>query len=359
MAESPRGVNPADAAVVLKALLDTWDVAAERMIATVARRLAQGITSDGWAEVKARQVLAIRDELLAIMARTDTSTPRLAAAALEEARRLGASRIARGTNGILIGSRPEVVQQLAEQLAGRLAATMLPVVRAHEDTFRRAVTDTELLMQTGTITRRDAVAMSVDKLLADGQDRFADQAGRRWHLDSYVRMAGRTAAGQVAVQGQLDEMTARGLDVVVVSDSPRECHLCRPWEGKLLSISGVSVGSEVDGHRVVAPVAVAFAAGLQHPNCTHRLDRHTPGLTVVDEPDQDPKGYREQQQLRAMERRMRELKRRQAAAREFGDTHTGRKLRQQQRDLSGRIAAHTDRTGQIRKRDRERPAGAR
>ena len=49
-AAAPLGANPASGAATLKQLLDVWDLAAERMIIAVARRLARGITTDGWAE---------------------------------------------------------------------------------------------------------------------------------------------------------------------------------------------------------------------------------------------------------------------------------------------------------------------
>lgn len=350
------GVNPADAAVVLKVLQDTWDLAAERMLDTVAKRLARGITDPGWAEQKAREVLALRSELAAIVQRANTSTPKDAAEALEEAYRIGA-----GAAGVVgqpsIRSRPEAVQTLATRLTTNLQGTVLPVIRAHEDLFRRAVGESELLMTTGTITRRDAVAQTVDRLLVDGVDRFRDASGRRWHLDAYARMAGRTAAGQSMVQGQLDDMVSRGRDLVVISDSPRECAHCRPWEGRLLSISGASVGQEVDGRRVTGTVSEARGAGLWHPNCTHRADPYTPGLTRIKEPQENPEGYADQQKLRGYERTARDLKRRLDVAERLGSTDEARKLRAKIRANSARIKAHTEATGQLRRRDRERPVG--
>jgi hypothetical protein len=352
-----RGVNPADAAQVLKTLQDVWDLAAERMLDTVARRLARGITTPGWAEQKAREVLALRGELAAVVARLGQATPDIVSAALDEAYRIGS-----GAAGVLeqthIRSRPEVVQRLATRLTANLQGAHLPVIRANEDLFRRAVADSELLMQTGTMTRRDAVAQAVDKLLVQGADRFKDRAGRSWHLDAYARMAGRTMAGQSMVQGQLDGMVDRGRDLVVISDSPRECETCRPWEGRLLSVSGASVGETVDGRRVEGAVAEARAAGLWHPNCTHRADPYTPGLTEIKEPTSNADGYKEQQQLRTLEREARDLKRRLAAAEKLGATAETRKLRAKIRDNSSRIKAHTEATGQLRKRDRERPVNA-
>jgi hypothetical protein len=198
----------------------------------------------------------------------------------------------------------------------------------------------------------------VERLVTQGADRFEAGDGKRWHLDTYVRMAGRTTAQHLMVEGQLDGMVARGRDLVVVSDSVRECKLCRPWEGKLLSISGTTVGQELDGLLVVGSIAEARAAGVWHPNCTHRPDPYVPGLTRAPEPKENPEGYEQQQKLRRLEREARELKRTLAAVQQLGDTDAARELRRKIRLKSQQIEAHVEATGLNRRRERERPVGA-
>lgn len=265
----PRGVNPADAATVLKTLLDVWEVASDRMLGTVAKRLARGITEQGWAEAKARQTLAVRDELTQITSRLHEKTPAMVVTALEEAYEIGRRHGSLDDSGPgpALGSRPHVVQRLAERLTTQLHGTHVPVIRAHLDVYQKATTETEMLMQTGTMVRREAIAQTVDQLITEGHDRFEDKSGRSWHLDTYARMAGRSIAGQCAVQGQLDEMQAEGRDLVLVSDSPRECQLCRPFESQLLSIGGATIGETHEGQTVDTLVQTAVAAGLWHPNC--------------------------------------------------------------------------------------------
>lgn len=347
------GVDPSDAAVVLKRLLDTWDTAGARMLDAVARRLARGIDQPGWAERKAQETLALRDELAAIVTRLDAATATEAVAALEEAYGIG-ERAAQLT-GRPVQSRPQVVQSMASRLVSQLAGASANAFASHLDLYRTAVRDAELDLTTGTIVRRDAVAKAVDHLLYQGVDRFTDRAGRSWHLDTYVRMAGRTLAGQTAVQGQLDTMTAGGRDLVIISDSPRECPQCRPWEGRILSVSGASLGTEVDGRKVTGTVAQARGGGLWHPNCTHRADPYTPGLTRKPPAKANPDGYKDQQKLRALERGARELKRRLAVAKQLGDPGQTRRLNAAIRDQGRRINTLTETTGQLRRRDRERP----
>lgn len=350
-----KGVNPADAQRVLKTLVDVWDTAAERMLIAVGRRLARGIDEPGWTEAKSRETLAVSGELRAIV--RNVPTEETAVDALQEAYDLG-ERAAATLGERFVATEPGKVIRLATLFVQKIRGTFLPVTRAHEDLFQRAVLDSELLMQTGTTVRREAVASTVERLITDGADRFRAEDGKRWHLDTYVRMAGRTTAQHLMVEGQLDGMVARGKDLGVVSDSVRECALCRPWEGRLLSISGASAGQEVDGLVVVGSIAEARAAGLWHPNCTHRFDPYVPGLTRVPEPKENPEGYKQQQKLRQLEREVRQLKRALAAVQQLGNTQAARDLRRKIRLKNQEIAAHAEASGLNRRRERERPVGA-
>src|SRR5690606_25442364 len=147
---------------------------------------------------------------------------------------------------------------------------------------------------------------------------FTDRAGRRWRLSSYVEVIGRTNVARAAVQGQPDRLRGLGQDLVIVSDSPRECPKCRPWERKILSISGRTRGrvqvehATRDGEYVTVDVAgsldEARSRGLQHPNCTHSLSIYLPGVTTAGNAKHDPAGYEAKQQQRALERKIREAK---------------------------------------------------
>lgn len=155
----------------------------------------------------------------------------------------------------------------------RRAAAMVPQILGAA--YQQAVAAGAVDVLSGSSTRLAASQRVLDRLLADGIRGFTDARGRRWALDSYVEMAVRSTTGQAAVAGHVAQLQAVGVDLVVVSDAPRECPLCRRWEGKVLSLSGrvdvVTVPSVTDGRPVVAPVAgtlaEAKAAGFQHPNC--------------------------------------------------------------------------------------------
>lgn len=215
----------------------------------------------------------------------------------------------------------------------------------------------------GQLTRLQAAQVVLDRLFSDGVTGFTDAAGRRWSLPSYVEMAVRTATGHAAVDGHVAQLRQAGLDLVVVSDAPRECPLCRPWEGKVLSLGGsvavvqttsVTTGKAVQV-RVAGSLAQARAAGLQHPNCRHNVSAYLPGASAPVRARPEPQGYDAQQRQREIERRLREWKRRAAYAL---TPEAEAKAKAKSRAWSRELARHVEANGLKRQRHRERVSTA-
>lgn len=191
------------------------------------------------------------------------------------------------------------------------------------------------------------------KVLDNFQDRgitgMVDKSGRRWNMVSYVEMATRTAAGNLAMSAYLDELVKAGVDVVRVTVMPN-CHpYCRPYQGRLLSITGGSKES-VTGEKVVASLADALAHGFRHPNCRHTITLDIPGKAVPDPDLIDPGDYHATQQLRSLEREVRKWKRAEASA---VTPESRQKARAHIRDAQGKIRDHVEKTAIPRNRWRE------
>ncbi len=243
------------------------------------------------------------------------------------------------TTALTLASEPTVMV--------RRAAAMVPEIIAAAYSQAVAAGATEVLG--GGATRLQAAQRVLDRLLAEGVRGFTDKAGRRWSLDTYVEMAVRSTTGQAAVAGHVAQLEAAGVDLVVVSDSPRECPLCRIWESKVLSMSGqvgaVIVPSVTGGDpvtvRVAGTLAEAKAAGLMHANCRHRVTAYLPGATKLAAAEHDPRGYAAGQEQRALERKVREWKRREAMAlTPEAAAKARRKVRDWQRTLRAHVAEH-------------------
>ena len=320
--------GPDDGARLAARVVDLYLEAELVLLRRVARSLANGIGAPDWAQRKLAELTGISRSTEHDLNALHRAGAEAVTETVGQAYSTGAllARVDVATAGRPPGL-PEATRRAATRIAaetiGAIAATTTGVLRTLNDAYQRAVADASGAVLLGATDRRSAAQSALNRLLGQGIGGFQDTAGRAWRLDSYVEMAVRTATGRAAVQGHVEHLTAAGLDLVYVSNSPRECPKCRPWEGKILSISGSAVGtiqvlSVVDDTQVRVHIAGSLdrarADGFQHPNCTHSLSAYLPGATPTPPATPNPAGYIAQQQQRAIERNIRNWKRREALA---------------------------------------------
>ena len=205
-------------------------------------------------------------------------------------------------------ARASSLTALVQQAQAGVLGTHLMALRSTEDIYRRVIQQAAITTTTGTMTRRQAAQIALNRFASSGVAVYKDGAGRNWSMSSYTEMAMRTATHRASSSGKVDQWQARGKDLVYVSDHGQECELCRPWEGKILSIGGS--GNPL----AVATLETAQAAGLMHPNCRHTVDLYVDGLTEIPKAVADPEGDADRQKLRAMERTTRKWQTRKAVA---------------------------------------------
>lgn len=153
------------------------------------------------------------------------------------------------------------MQRVAGALHLRINGTHMPILRWTDDAYRQVVAKAGLTdVLAGTQTQRQTAQKVWEQLVGDGITGFTDKAGKRWNLASYVDMAVRTGVAHAAVEGHLDRLTDAGIDLVIVSNAPQECSLCRPWEGKILSRSGHGVTSAASAQTPEAAKATEVSA---------------------------------------------------------------------------------------------------
>lgn len=315
-------VSPAMAEELAATIRALYGDAEQILLARIARALAQGLDAPDWVERK----LA---ELQLVMARSRGDLNRLTPRAVEEIVQAVLKAWNRGSAtatadaqaprdlvaAVAEGANPAglpAVQQLAAETAATVVSSHRAILRSTEDIYRQVVARTAPQVLLGTQTRREATQAALDEFAAKGISGFTDKAGRRWGMDSYAEMATRTATGHAAVDGHVDRLARLGQDLVYVSDSPRNCPACAPWEHKVLSLSGAPhVDEDVE---IAGTLDEARDAGLMHPNCSHSVSAFFPGVTKVKPADNDPEGYADKQRQRAIERHIREWKRRKSVA---------------------------------------------
>lgn len=301
-------IDPGRAVDLAGAMRDLYGEAELEMVERVARRVERGIDQPGWAERKLAEVGALQRELDGVVARVDRDGAELLPELLAGAHRQGLAAAAAvvGDSFDLVRVNAGAVEALAAARLSGLQGTHFAILRSASDAYRSAVADASGLAVTGVYTRRDAAQAALRRFADAGVTGFVDARGRRWDLGSYTEMATRSAIAQSYLEAHVGALAGRGRDLVIVSDSPDECPRCRPWEGKVLSISGA------DPSRT--SLAEARAGGLFHASCTHTIGLYVPGLTRLFTNTSDAVGNAERAEQRANERQIRRWRRRHAAA---------------------------------------------
>lgn len=197
------------------------------------------------------------------------------------------------------------------------------------EAYQRSLDLALLKVSTGTYSYRQACDDVIKEFTRSGLRTVDYASGRTYQVDTAVRMIVRTSTAQLA--GKITEANCRttGQDLVIISQhlGSRDTHVY--FQNKVYSMSGKSK-KYPDIH---APLGEGCAygrpEGLQGPNCTHMFYPFWEGISEIPEPLKEPdpveyKGrtytrYEATQQMRAMEREIRALKREKYVARTGGE----------------------------------------
>lgn len=197
------------------------------------------------------------------------------------------------------------------------------------EAYQRSLDLALLKVSTGTYSYPQACDDVIKEFTRSGLRTVDYASGRTYQVDTAVRMIVRTSTAQLA--GKITEANCRttGQDLVIISQhmGSRDTHA--GFQNKVFSMSGKSK-KYPDIH---APLGEGCAygrpEGLQGPNCTHMFYPFWEGISEIPEPLKEPdpveyKGrtytrYEATQQMRAMEREIRALKREKYVARTGGE----------------------------------------
>jgi hypothetical protein len=301
------------AETLAKELLETFSQAETEMLRVVARRLSQGIDDPGWAETKLAQTQVARRQLEKILNQVGQVTPRQLEEAITKAYGIGQAAAGldlettgRVTTAFTGSGDATAIRVLAREAFGVLSQVGPHALRAAEDIYRDVIYQAARQVSVGTQTRRQAAQRALNAFADRGITGFVDSAGRNWDMASYTEMSVRTTTGRAAVAGHADKLADEGLDLVQVSDAPEECSICRPWEGRVLSLRGRTPGRPT--------LSDATSAGLFHPNCRHSVGLYDRRISTIPKRTADPQGDQLRQQQRYLERQVRSWKRREVSA---------------------------------------------
>ncbi|WP_228974962.1 phage minor capsid protein [Streptomyces sp. DH12] len=364
-------VSPAMAEDLARAVTVLYEEAELAILERLRAALEQGIDSPLWAEIKLRSIGDLRQAVEEITDALQTDANGAVAAALAEAYGRGRQAAVAEVGGLDIGRELQArrvlpnapaVDRLAASFAEDTRPLYVRITRAVLDVYRSIVARATSPVLLGALMRRQASQRALDQFAQRGVTGFVDSAGRSWELASYAEMAVRSVTARAAIEGHIDALAEIRVGLVIVSDAPLECPLCRQWEGEVLTLGTQSGPHTVRAEHAIQPtglraafrppetVAVhvagslteARAAGLFHPNCRHSLSAFLPGVTTRPPHHATPStSYEDTQRQREIERHIRAWKRRTAIAMdEQARTRANAKVRAWQGEMRKHLAAH-------------------
>jgi hypothetical protein len=362
-----------------------YEDAEASLLERLARALEADIESPRWAELKLAALGNLREAVETVAAALQQDTDGAVRRALVEAYNRGRQAAVAELGALDIGRElvardalpnAPAVDRLAASLAEDTRPVYARITRVVVDVYRSITSRASASTLLGALTRRQASQRALDQFANRGISGFVDAAGRSWDMATYAEMAVRSVTARAAIEGHVDALAEIGVGLVIVSNAPLECEICRPWEGETLTLSGQSGPHTIQAEHAtetvgrlrrqprIIPVHVAGslvearAAGLFHPNCRHSLSAYLPGVTTRP-PDHPTPGttYEDTQRQREIERHIRKWKRRQAAAMDEQTRRTaGAYVRKWQAAMREHVAAHEHLR---RKPDREQITQAR
>lgn len=362
-------VSPAMAEDLASEVAKLYQDAEAALLEKLAAALAADIDSPRWAELKLAAIgnlrTAVETVAEALQRDTDGAVRRALVEAYNRGRQAAVAELGALDIGRELAARDALpnapaVDRLAASLAEDTRPVYARITRVVVDVYRSITSRASTSTLLGALTRRQASQRALDQFANRGVTGFVDSAGRSWDMASYAEMAVRSVTARAAIEGHVDALAEIGVGLVIVSDAPLECPLCRPWEGETLTLSGQSGPHTIQAEHAtetvgrlrrrpkVIPVHVAGslvearAAGLFHPNCRHSLSAYLPGVTTRP-PDHPTPGttYEDTQRQREIERHIRKWKRRQAAAMDEQTRRiAGAKVREWQKAQREHVAAH-------------------
>lgn len=334
-------------------------------IATLARQ-AIDIPPDLVERARVLHDLRLEGERIAAELRDPVFVNEIVATAAADGEQAAIARLGIGgridtTSGIT-GTAANAIGQIALDLTNSLDQMSGRITRYMPDAYQKVISLVAPQVILGIDTLAQAQQRAAEQFLAQGVQGFTDTAGRQWRIGTYSEMATRTTVNRAWMDANIGAQQANGINLVSIIIGANACKACAQVSGKIYSTDGTPAGdytipSAIGDGTVTVTVAGtlddARSRGWNHPNCRCVPVAYFAGLPIAQGSTYSPKGEKDRDRQRALERRVRDLKRHEAAAL---DDVTARRYAQLIKQAQADIRDHVAETGQIRRNYREQLA---
>ncbi len=226
------------------------------------------------------------------------------------------SRRAKGVNAQFFRINERKLNALIDAVRHDMEKAEAAMLRRADDEYRRIIYNSQVYYNTGIGTLPRCVDMATKDFLSRGITCIEYANGARVGIDTYARMALRTASTRAYLLGESAKRDEWGVNTVVVHKRGVACPMCLKWTSKVYY-------DDVWGNVLLPPkkerkyplLSTAMAGGLYHPNCkdihtTYFEGISTPPTPLTEEEIQEAnRVYSLEQQQRYNERQIRKYKR--------------------------------------------------
>lgn len=194
-----------------------------------------------------------------------------------------------------------------------LAKAEHAMLRQANDIYRKTIYNTQVFYNSGAGTLQQCVDMATKDFLSKGITCVEYANGAMVGIDSYSRMALRTAQTRAYLQGESTKRDEWGVNTVIVNKRGVACPKCLKWVGKVY-YDDVYGSTPVKDDKYPR-LSTAIAGGLYHPNCKDIHTTYFEGISTKPKPmtqaqvDEANRVYALEQRQRYNERMIRKYKR--------------------------------------------------
>lgn len=265
-----------DAEEVAEGLKIIYGDARERMLKSVAKRMASGRLGYGWTARKTSEVLAAHSQLSRDLSQAARERESLLSGVIDRAYMTGSQQFYSDMRSILgntvhISPNSAKAGYILADLNNSLNAAERRILRQFDDRYADIIGAVSAEMATGVMNTRQAVGEALQRFADQGITGFIDRGGHHWTLENYAEMAVLTAIERSTISGYVDTMQSYGYDLAVIDGHIGSCPICEAWEGVIVSVSG--------NDRDYPSLSEAEAAGCFHPRCMHGITTYYPGIS--------------------------------------------------------------------------------
>ena len=209
----------------------------------------------------------------------------------------------------------DILGTFERRAMGDISKTTPTMIRSLSQEYTSAIaraTEQQIMdIQAGKLLSGESIQTSIAKTAQifskQGITSLIDVSGKHWGIEGYSSLVVRSNTRQVSTQTQLEKFNQYDIDLVEFSSHLGARPKCEPYQGRIYSRSGKS-----EKYDALSTTSMGEIDGILGIQCGHKMYPYKEGTAPTYSPypkEENDKAYKESQQQRGLERKVRTSKR--------------------------------------------------